>query len=194
MVPGNMNTFRWRLTPIAVILLLLQACDSITERDEDVTVNLDSFNLVGGQSQGLARATVTGNPACTAAPITLNSLLTSAENYDDFDEYLESIDINSVRYRITQNSTAVESNGTFQMTDPATGQLTTVASVSIPANTTSATYAPLPFVDNGRTILQHYMDNLDATFSYCAEGSPDTSELNMTMDLQLNMTVTIDIL
>lgn len=182
------------LIPLSLALTVLAGCDSITERDVDVKVNLDTVNLVGTGTEGLQRATVTGNPACTASSTNLSSLLATADNYDDFDEYLEDVDINTVRYRVTQNSTPVDATGVFQMTDPATQQLTTVASIVIPANTSTDGFATFPFVDGGAAIVQHYMDNQNASFTYCAEGSPNSSELNMTIELQLDMNVTIDVL
>lgn len=185
-----------KITTIAVCAALIQSCSSsLTEKDEDVTVTLDSFNLVGTSSGFVSgRAQITGNPACTAANTSLNALLAQVDNYDDFDNKLESLDINEVRYRITRNDTPTVVSGEFQMTDPTGGQLITVASVSIPANGLVTEWTTLPFVGNGESVAQHYMDNLDDSFLYCAEGSPNSSELSLTMELQLDLTVTIDVL
>jgi len=72
--------------------------------------------------------------------------------------------------------------------------LTTVASIQIPANQVISDWTTLPFTDNGASVVQHYMDNLDSSFLYCAEGQPNQSELSLTMELQLDLTVTVDLL
>ena len=172
----------------------LIGCDSLTEREENVRIQLDSFNLIGTNNSPFARAFVTGNPACTASMTSLNTLLTTVDNYDDIEEYLETLDINQVEYRISNNNTAVDTVGSMQMTDPATDQLTTVASISIPANTNVTDWANLPFTDGGAAIVQHYMDDLNDNFLYCAEGTPNSSDLSMTLELRLDLTVTVDLL
>lgn len=183
-----------RVAIIAIALVTISACDDLTEKSEDVTVTLDSFNLVGNNGNAFSRATVTGNPACTASMTSLNSLLAQTDNFDDIKDKLESLDINQIQYRITANRTPVEASGLMQMTSPDTGQLTPVASVSIPANGVVSDWTLFPFSENGASVVQHYMDNLDANFLYCAEGRPNSSELSMTIELRLNMTVTVDLL
>ncbi len=179
---------------IASMSGILLGCDSLTEREENVRIQLDSFNLIGTNNSPLARALVTGNPACTASMTSLNTLLVTVDNYDDIEEYLETLDINQVEYRISNNNTAVDAIGSMQMTDPATDQLTTVASINIPANTNVTDWTNLPFTDGGAAIVQHYMDDLNDSFLYCAEGSPNTSDLSMTLELRLDLTVTVDLL
>lgn len=186
------------LLAAACAIMAIQGCEDLTTRDESVTIELDSFNLVGtGTAEGAAfttRAVVSGNPACTASQVSLNGLLAQVDNYDDIDEYLDTLDINSIRYRITANTTPVDASGVMQMTDNASGQLTTIASIDIPANQTVNEWTLFPFVEGGAAIVRHYMDNRDAQFLYCAQGSPDRADLSMTIDLQMDLTVTVDLL
>jgi hypothetical protein len=179
---------------IVFLSLLTAGCDSLTEREENVTINLDSFNLVGSSSGALqARAIVTGNPGCTASNVSLNGLLATTENFDEIDEFLESLDIRSVRYRISNNTTGSDITASFQMTDPATNQLTNVAAVSIPADTNVNEWATLPFLEGGASVAEHYMDNRDSQFLYCVQGSPNSSDISLTMELQLDVNVTVDL-
>ncbi len=177
------------------LMLVLQSCsDDLTKKDIDVEVTLDTFNLVGSSNGNTARATVSGNPACSASNTSINALLAQADNYDDIDDALDSLDINSIRYRITRNDTAVAATGSMQMTDASTGNLKTIASVAIPANQLVSDWTKFPFVENGADIIEHYLDNLDQSFMYCAQGSPNSNELDMTLQLQLDLTATVDIL
>lgn len=174
--------------------LLLIGCENLTKRSESVTIELDTFNLVGNGDSGMLRAVVTGNPACTAENTSLNSLLSQVSNYDDIVDYLETLDINQVQYRVTSNSTPEDTVGSMQMSDPNTGQLETIASINIPANGLVEDWTTLPFEDGGAAIAQHYMDNLGDEFLYCANGSPNAATLSMTLQLRLQLTVNIDLL
>lgn len=191
-----MHTHITRLAAIAACATLLQGCDNLTTRDEKVSINLDSFALQGPLSQDdiTFRALVSGgNPLCSG-PTTLNQLLLTVDNYNDIKDYLDSIDINTVRYKISNNTTPVAAVGEFRMTDPATEEIGNVASVAIPAETDVTDWTPFPFVEGGAAIAQHYMDNLDASFSYCARGTPGRDDLSMTIELQLGLTVKVDLL
>ena len=191
----GLSSGKWLGALLVGSSLVLQGCDDLTQREEDVAITLDTFNLIGTDSGSIgARATVTGNPACTSSQINLNSLLAQVDNFDEIDEYLETLDVNAVRYRITQNSTPVEATGSMQMTDPATGNLVAIASVAVPANQTVDDWTALPFIGDGANILNHYLDNRDANFLYCAEGSPNSADLSMTIQLQLDLLVTVDLL
>ena len=188
-------TKKWVFSVVAIAtMVMLQGCESLTERTEDVTVTLDTFSLIGNGTNSTLRVSSPGNPSCSTAETSIREQLASADNFDDFDEFLESIEINSVRYRVTQNSTPVEINGSFSLTDPGTGELAIAAAVVIPSTATNAEFIDFPFVENGLSLLQHYVDNLDSRFSYCVQGTPDSSELNLQLELQLDMDVTIDIL
>ena len=179
---------------IVVSLLTVSGCDDLTERDETVTVTLDSFNLEGNGSNAFSRANFSGNPACTESPTSLNDLLDQANIDSDVREYLDTLRINQIQYRITRNSTSEPIIGTMQMTDSATEGLTTVARVDIPGNGIVADWTLFPFIDNGANIAQHYLSNLDAQFTYCAEGSPNYSDLSLTLELRFNMIVTVDLI
>jgi len=189
------NAKKINLYPVLFIAALTAGCESLTETEESVTITLDSFNLIGSSNTSvLTRATITGNPGCSAGNTSLNTLLANVDNFDDIDEFLDSLDINAVRYRINNNSTSSDITASFQMTDPASSELADVASVNIPANTNIDEWTNLPFVDGGAGIAQHYMDNRDSEFLYCAEGTPNSSDISLTMDLQLDLTVTVDLL
>jgi len=177
-------------------VLTLSACSDLTERETDVTVELDTFNLIGtGEANGiLARATVSGNPACTASQTSINTLLAQVDNFDDIDEFLDSLDLNAIRYRIPTNNTPVAASGVMQMTDPVTGGLVTVASVALAANETVPEWTNFPFAEGGAAIVNNYLDNRDSMFLYCMEGSPNSADLTMTFELELDMTVTVDLL
>lgn len=177
------------------LMLILQSCsDDLTEKDVGVEVDLGSFNLIGSSNELAMFAVVPGNPACAAASTSLKALLAQVDNFDEIDDALDSIDLNNIRYRITQNDTFVAATGSMQITDASTGELVTVASVDIPANTLVSNWTNLPFVGNGKAVVQHYLDHLDDNFMYCAEGSPNSNELDMTIQLQLDLTATIDLL
>ena len=189
-----MTKTRYFLGAIALSLALQSCTDDITKKDVDVEVDLGTFNLMGSDSEFTVRATFSGNPACAASETSLNALLAQADNFDDIDDALDSVDIDSIRYRITRNNTAVAATGSVQMTDPTTEELVEVASVSIPANALVSDWTEFPFVGNGEEVVEHYMDNLDDSFLYCAQGSPNSNELDMTLQLQMDLTVTVDIL
>ncbi len=180
---------------IAAALLTVSGCSDLDERDENVTVTLDSFNLVGDGGDAFTRAVFSGNPACTESSTSLDSLLDRADIDSDVREYLNTLSINQIQYRITANSTPAPIVGSMQMTDPATGNLTTVATVNIPENGLVTEWTEFPFTDaeGGADIVQHYLSNLNDDFKYCAEGSPNSSDLSLTLELRLNMTVTVEL-
>jgi len=179
-------------------LFFLQACDDLTQREEDVTITLDTFDLVGTDGAPLngvnTRARVSGNPGCTAEQTSLNSLLAQVDNFDDFDDFLETIDLRTLRYRVSNNNTPVATSASMEMTDPATNELVTIASVEIGANENFDDFRAFPFSDIGAATVTHFLDNLDASFLYCVEGTPNSSELQMSIDLELDLVVTVDIL
>jgi len=196
-----MKDTRLYALPIALGLAVLTGCDNLTERDENVTITLDTFNLSGvGPDQKIELkdrvilATVTGNPACTASQTTLNSLLAQVDNFDDIDEFLDQINLNAIRYRIATNNTQADASASMTMTDPATNQLVTVAAVDVSANALVPDFAPLPFTDGGQAVVQHYLSNRDASFLYCAQASAGAESLDMSVELQLSLTVTVDLL
>ncbi len=177
------------------LMFILQSCtDDLTKKDVDVEVDMGTFNLMGSANGLATLATVSGNPACAASKTSLNELLAQTDNFDDIDDALDSIDLNNVRYRITRNNTSVAATGSMQMTDASTGQLVTIASVNIPASQVVSNWTNFPFVGNGKVVIEHYLDNLDDDFMYCAEGTPNSNELDMTLQLQLDLTATVDIL
>lgn len=188
------------ITVIAISTAIILGCDSLTERDESVTISLDTFNLTGtgpsadSDADRVILATVTGNPACTASQTTLNSLLSQVDNFDDIDQYLDRINLNEIRYRIPVNNTSADATASMTMTDPSTNQLVTVASVTVPANSTVDEFIPFPFTDGGQAVVQHYLNNLDASFLYCAQAGAGGATLDMSVNLQLSLTVTIDLL
>jgi len=55
-------------------------------------------------------------------------------------------------------------------------------------------FAPLPFTDGGQAVVQHYLSNRDASFLYCAQASAGAESLDMSVELQLSLTVTVDLL
>ena len=184
---------------IALLVMLvafgLSACDKLTEHEEDVRVKLNSFQLIGTPEGSVqSRAALIGNPACTPSPITLNSLLVEADNYDKIDDYLETLDINAVRYRVNNNTTPSDVNASVSLTHPQSGELVTVASVPVTAGTIISEWTIMPFTDEGKQIMQHYMDNLNDEFMYCGESTPDTSQTSLGFDLQIDLTVTLDFL
>ena len=187
---------RLTLLPICTVsALLVSACDSLTEIDEDVLVKLNSFQIVGTPEGALqTRASLIGNPACTPVPITLNTLLADSDNYDKIDDFLETLDINTVRFRVNNNTTPSPVAVEILLSDPVTGDLVPVATGELSASQTFGEWTTMPFTDNGEAVIQHYMDNLSDEFLYCGSVDPDNSQVSLGFDLQMDLTVTLDVL
>jgi len=170
-------------------------CDELTEIDEDVLVRLNSFQIVGtAEGATQTRSSLIGNPACTPEPITLNTLLSEADNYDKVDDFLETLDINGVRFRVNNNTTPVPVGVDVLLSDPVSGNLVPVASAELAAGQTIGEWVVMPFTENGQSIIQHYLDNLSAEFLYCGSVEPDNSQVSLGFDLQMDLTVTLDLL
>ena len=173
----------------------LTGCDSLTEIDEDVLVRLNSFQIEGTAEGAVqTRASLIGNPACTPEPITLNTLLAEADNFDKVDDFLETLDINGVRFRVNNNTTPVPVGVDVLLSDPVSGNLVPVASAELAAGQTVGEWVVMPFTENGQSIIQHYLDNLSAEFLYCGSAQPDSSQVSLGFDLQMDLTVTLDLL
>ncbi len=183
-----------------VSLVFVYGCGSSSSSDdngllsytEDVDVTLGSFDLAGGTGQGALAAAGTGNPVCGATSLDL--LLDGVSAWVDLNDVFDTIEIEQIRYRITNNTTSVPISGSLQMEDPNNpGSLTTVASVTIPT-ATNVSWSELPFTSGGAAIVNHYLNNRSQSFQFCAEGSPDDASLAMTIEVQLNIDVTVSIL
>ncbi len=178
-----------------VSLGILSSCsstDDLTKRDIDINVVLDAFNLVGtGGIQSLAVSG--GNPSCSTDSVSINELLAQVDNMSEIEDFLDKMKISQVSYRITRNDTPVDITGALQMTDPNTNSIVDIASTTIPALTTVDAWTPLPFTSGGDEIVQHFLDQRSESFSYCAAGTPDDSQISLTIELRLDMVVTVDL-
>ncbi len=189
------------LLVIAVLVpsLFIVGCgdDDILSTTEDVDIELDSFQLAFNPAAPLvAAATTEGNPSCGTVSVSLDELLSENPDWEDFADRLKGINIDEVRYMVTNNTTSVPITGQLSLTDPDTGELTVVGAVDIDAfeETDVDVWTPLPFVEGGQNIVNHYLSNRDATFDYCAEGDPNAADLSLTIGIQLGIDVTVKIL
>ena len=190
-----MKKFYLSLVFILIPLLFIFGCgdalNDLTTEDFNMDVDVGSFTLTDGGSE-LTLTALSGNPSCGTA--TLNSLLASVSDWNDYKDRLDDIEVQNVKYRIQSNTTNVNVSGSLQMTDPNTQQLADVGTASIAANTTVDNWTALPLASGGKAIVQHYIDNRNSTFSFCAEGSPDDATLSMTIQVRLGIKVTVDLL
>lgn len=190
---------------IAVLVpsLLIIGCsgtDDLLTTKQNVDVTLDSFQLTYSPPAGAselgntptAAATTVDNPSC--GTVNLNDLLADNPDWEDIADRIKSVEIDKVRYRVTDNFTAVPITGQLKLTDPVTSALTTVGEVSIAANTNVEEWTDLPFVGNGKNTVNHYLSNRGVTFEYCAEGSPNDESLSLTLGIELGLDVVVKIL
>lgn len=176
--------------------------DDLLTTTENVDVTLDTFQLTYApppESPKLVGAAITAaaiatgdNPSCGST--SLNSLLSDNSSWNDIADRLKKVEIDQVRYRVTNNLTGVLIAGKLLLTDPVTNELTSVGEVNIEANANVPDWTPLPFVGNGRDIVNHYLSNRDVTFQYCAEGTPNAESLSLTIEIQLEVDATVKIL
>ena len=182
----------------AAAMLLLQACgaaedaiNNLTTRTEDVDVELDPITLTGTQAGRVAFAVL---QTCPAEEISLNDLLAMAGSWDpDWEDYLEDIRIQDVAYQITGNTTPLDVSLSLRVTDPTTQTLAPVASATIPAWTDVDAWTPLPFAERGAAIVQHYLDDRDAAFAFCAEVDPNDPDISFTVWFRLNIEVEVGV-
>ena len=179
-------------------LLLVYGCGSDDDNDpfsrtEQVDVPIGSFDLSGASGQGSlsVHAALAGNPVC--GRVSMDDLLSDVSAWLELNGIFDNVDIEQIRYRITRNDSTAEITGILKMEDPFTHDYAPVGSVSIPEGATTD-WATLPFVPGGSSILNHYLDNLGDSFNFCAEGSPDTNELSLTIEIELDVNVTVSIL
>ena len=180
-------------------MLLLQACgatedaiNNLTTHTEDVEVELDPITLTGTQVGRVAFAV----RACGGEQTSLNDLLALAGSWDpDWEDYLQDISIQEVAYQITDNTTPDDVSLSLQVTDPdsTTQELVPVASTTIAASTDVDVWTPFPFADGGAAIVQHYLNNRDAEFAFCAEADPDDPALSLTVWFRLNIEVEVGV-
>ena len=179
-------------------MLLLQACgatedaiNNLTTHTEDVDVELDPITLTGTQAGRAAFAVL---QTCPAGETSLNSLLAMAGSWDpDWEDYLQDISIQEVAYQITDNSTPDDVSLSLQVTDPDTGLLAPVAVTTILASTDVEGWTPFPFAEGGAAIVQHYLNDRDAAFAFCAEADPDDPDLSLTVWFRLNIEVEVGV-
>ncbi len=186
---------------VLVPSMLITGCsgtDDLLTTTQDVDVTLDSFQLsyappAGSLELGKAAAATTGdNPSCGIT--SLNSLLADNPDWEDIADRIKKVEIDQVRYKIANNTTGVPVTGKLQLTDPVTDVLTTVGEINIDANTNVSEWTLLPFAGNGKNTINHYLSNRNLTFQYCAEGDPNDESLSLTLEIQLGLEATIDIL
>jgi hypothetical protein len=203
----NMTNKSKRLTFVILVLLTFASLmffygcgddDSLTSRTEEGTVSLGSFDLLGLAGPGVQQQQLSvviaasgNNPSCGTT--SLDALLSEDSSWNDLVSRIERIGIDQVRYRITRNDTSVEITGSLQM-GPDMGSLADVGSVKIPAFATVTDWTALPFVEGGATIVQTYLDNRGSSFTYCAWGEPDVAALSLTIEIQLDINVTVSII
>lgn len=175
--------------------------DDLVTKTENVDVTLDSFQVTyappSGSSQlgkaaAIAAAATEDNPSCGTTG--LNSLLEDNPDWQDIVDRLKKVEIDQVRYRITNNMTSVPITGRLSLTGPVTNELTPIGEVSIDAYATVNEWTELPFVEGGKDIVNHYLSNRDVTFEYCAEGSPNHESLFLTIEIQMGLEATFKIL
>src|SRR3990170_6659416 len=190
---------------IAVLVpsLFIVGCsgtDDLLTTNQDVDVTLDSFQLTYSPPAGAselgntptAAATTGDNPSCGS--VNLNDILADNPDWEDIADRIKKVEIDKVRYKVTNNLTAVPITGKLMLSDPVTTELTTVGEVSIAANTDIPDWTELPFVGNGKNTVNHYLSNRDVTFEYCTEGSPNDESISLTIGIQLGLDVVVKIL
>ena len=190
---------------IAVLVpsLFIAGCsgtDDLLTTTENVDVTLDSFQLTYSPPAGSAEkievakaaAATVDNPSC--GTVNLNDLLADNPDWEDIADRIKKVEIDKVRYKVTNNLTAVPITGKLMLTDPVSSELTTVAEVSIAANANVEEWTELPFVGNGKDTVNHYLSNRGVTFEYCAEGSPNDESLSLTLGIELGLDVVVKIL
>jgi hypothetical protein len=186
----NMTNKSKRLTFVILVLLTFASLmffygcgddDSLTSRTEEGTVSLGSFDLLGLAGPGVQQQQLSvviaasgNNPSCGTT--SLDALLSEDSSWND----------------LVSRITSVEITGSLQM-GPDMGSLADVGSVKIPAFATVTDWTALPFVEGGATIVQTYLDNRGSSFTYCAQGSPDVAQLSLTIEIQLDINVTVSI-
>lgn len=170
--------------------------DNLLTKKQNVEVTLDSFNLSYDPSAGsaplVAEATTGNNPSCGST--SLNSLLSANSDWNDIADRVKKIELSEVRYKVTNNTTPVAITGKLTLTDPDTGDLTAIGEGIIDANTNIDVWTPLPFAEKGQNIVNYYLAHRDATFEYCAEGTPNDGSLSLTLEIQLGTEVTVKVL
>ena len=187
------------LVPSLFIIGCSETDDLLTTK-QDVDVTLDSFQLTYSPPAGAselgntptAAATTGDNPSC--GTVNLNDLLADNPDWEDIADRIKSVEIDKVRYKVTNNLTAVPITGKLMLTDPTSSELTTVGEVSINANANVEEWTELPFVGNGKATVNHYLSNRGVTFEYCAEGSPNDESLSLTLGIELGLDVVVKIL
>ena len=198
-----MKKLLFLLVAVLVPSLFIAGCsgtDDLVTTKQDVDVELDSFQITynppAGSSElgkaAIAAATTGDNPSCGS--VNLSDLLAKNPDWEDIADRIKEVEIDNVRYKVTNNLTNVAITGKLSLTDPVTSVLTTVGEVSIPANTDVPDWTDLPFVGNGKNTVNHYLSNRDVTFEYCAEGSPNDESLSLTLGIQLGLDVVVKIL
>jgi len=182
-------------------LLFVYGCGSNNDDDpfsrtEEVNVPLGSFDLTGGSGQQgslSVHAALAGNPVC--GRVSMDDLLSDVSTWLDLSSIFDRIEIEQIRYHVITNNSTEDVTARLQMEDPSTSALADVASVSIPMGATPG-WTTLPFAAGGSSILNHYLDkdNLGDSFDFCAAGSPDTSALSLTVEIELDVNVTVSVL
>lgn len=174
--------------------------DDLLTTKQDVDVTLDSFQLTYSPPAGAselekaptAAATTGDNPSCGS--VNLNDLLAENPDWEDIADRIKTVEIDKVRYKVTNNLTDVPITGKLMLTDPVTSELTTVGEVSIAANTDIPDWTELPFVGNGKNTVNHYLSNRGVTFEYCTEGTPNDESISLTIGIELGLDVVVKIL
>lgn len=198
-----MKKFLFLLVALLVPSLFIAGCsgtDDLLTTKQDVDVELDSFQITynppAGSSElgkaAIGAATTGDNPSCGS--VNLSELLAENPDWEDIADRIKEVEIDNVRYKITNNLTNFDITGKLSLTDPVTKVLTTVGEVFIPANANVPDWTELPFIGNGKSTVNYYLSNRGVTFDYCAEGSPNDDGLSLTLGIQMGLDVVVKIL
>jgi len=171
-----MKRFGW-LTILAALALAIMGCeaaDDLATYHQEFELELDPADIN------------TGALVCAPLP-SLETLLSEFDEWNDIKDHVEEVELKSMDYRVTENSTPVDGQITFYggddegsvSTDP-WGQTDTIE-----ANTTYADYLPVDLTSLGRSEFQNYLNKRSISMVMCSDFSPDDDQIDLKVQLRL---------
>lgn len=157
--------------------------EEATTKSFDFEYELDPFTI---NSVGLV---------CIPLPA-IETFLSMEDRWNDIKDHIKEINIKSVQYKIPANATPVDGKVEIYggadegsvSTDP-WGETGTIA-----ANTTYTSYQDASLTGYGESHLEEYVNERDMNMVICGKFLPESTEVNLTIQIKLKVEVKVSAL
>ncbi len=170
---------------VFVLFALIAAGCDVENKVEEATTMSHSFDVEADPVD-----VSTGALVCAPLP-SLETLLSQFDEWSEIKDHVKEVNLKSVDYKITQNTTLVDGRITLYGGDDA-GSVSTDPwgqTDIIEAGTSYPDYQPVDLTGLGRSELQSYLDERDISIVICSDFEPDDEGIDLRLQLRLSVEV-----